>query len=95
MKPASGVAAGFKWGLQRNAESRLDSTHRQISVLGQQLKAAQAERDELDAKLPRGGGPLVARLQAAEKQLAQLEALVPLACREVEDPAAGPGGGSG
>ena len=43
-----------------------------------QIKQAKQDRDELDGQLPRGGGPLVARLQTAEKELARLEELLPL-----------------
>ena len=35
----------------------------------------------MDAQLPRGGGPMVSRLQAAEQNLASLEELVPLETR--------------
>ncbi len=37
-----------------------------------------SDRDALDAQLPRGGGPIAVRLQAAEKELAALEELTPL-----------------
>jgi uncharacterized protein YhaN len=88
---AAGAAAGAKFGLEQAAAKRLDSCHAQIDMLAQQVESARAERDELDALLPRGGGPLVSRMQAAEKELARLEALLPLesqrqeAQREAED----------
>lgn len=76
---AAAAAAGWiKFAMERGAEGRLDQCHEQISLLGRQVEQARAERDELDARLPRGGGPLVARLQAAEKSLARLEDLLPL-----------------
>lgn len=76
---AAAAAAGMmKFSMERAAAGRLDRCQDQISLLGDQLAAARAERDELDAALPRGGGPLVARLQAAEQALARLEELLPL-----------------
>jgi uncharacterized protein YhaN len=64
--------------MERAAERRLDRCHGQIDLLARQADEARSERDTLDARLPRGGGPLVARLQAAEKSLARLEDLLPL-----------------
>jgi len=75
---AMGGAWAAKFWLERSGETRLDKTHQQLSLLADQLKQAQEERDELDELLPRGGGPLVSRLQAAEKSLARLEEIVPL-----------------
>jgi uncharacterized protein YhaN len=73
------AAAGLtKFGLERSAAKRLDACHQQIHLLGQQMKQAKQDRDELDEQLPKGGGPLVARLQTAEKELARLEELLPL-----------------
>jgi uncharacterized protein YhaN len=75
---AMGFAWGIKFALERSGESRLDKCHQQLSLLSEQIKQALDERDELDELLPRGGGPLISRLQAAEKSLARLEELVPL-----------------
>jgi len=74
---AAGAAAAMKFGLERNVSSQLDACHQQLQALNEQMKQARTERDALDQKLPRGGGPLVARLQAAEKALSKLEELVP------------------
>ncbi|HEY2148231.1 MAG TPA: hypothetical protein VGH32_09860, partial [Pirellulales bacterium] len=41
-------------------------------------KQALQERDSLDEQLPKGGGNLTSRLQAAEANLAKLDALMPL-----------------
>jgi uncharacterized protein YhaN len=88
---AAVAAGGIKFGMDRNATNQLDSCHGQMHLLAQQIQQAKADRDELDAKLPRGGGPLVARLQTAEKALARLEGLLPLesqrdsAKREVDE----------
>jgi uncharacterized protein YhaN len=75
---AAGAAGLMKFWMEWNAEGRVDKCHQQLGVLAQQVKQAKEERDELDERLPRGGGPLVARLQAAEKSLAKLEELLPL-----------------
>ncbi len=75
---AAGIAALMKFGMERSAEGRVDKCHQQLNLLGQQIKQAKEDRDDLDELLPRGGGPLVARLQSAEKSLAKLEELLPL-----------------
>ncbi len=74
----SGAAVAFKVGLERFSGKQIDEGQAQLTQIEQQIEKVQAERDELDKKLPRGGGPLVARLQAAEKELARLEELMPL-----------------
>jgi uncharacterized protein YhaN len=74
----AGVAGGAKLALERRAVGQLDTSRQQSQSLSQQIKQAKAQRDELDAQLPRGGGPLVSRLQTAEKELVSLEALLPL-----------------
>src|SRR5207248_1671010 len=62
---------------ERQADRALQQNHEQLNTVELQLKQSQEERDELDKKLPRGGGPLATRLQAAEKTLAALEAHQP------------------
>ena len=52
-----------------------------MRLLETQIKQGQDERAVLDDQLPRGGGPMVARLAAAEKELADLEELAPLDSR--------------
>ena len=42
-------------------------------MLQLQVKQATEDREVLDGQLPRGGGPIAARLAAAEKDLASLE----------------------
>lgn len=86
---AAGAAGAIKFGMEQSASSQLDTCHQQISSLKEQAKEARAERDLLDQRLPKGGGPLVARLQTAEKALARLEELLPLdAQREAAERAA-------
>ncbi len=75
---AAGVAAVIKIGMERFSALQLDACQQQTQQLAQQIKQATTEREELDARLPRAGGPLVTRLQSAEKELARLEELLPL-----------------
>ncbi|HEY1786255.1 MAG TPA: AAA family ATPase, partial [Pirellulales bacterium] len=73
------VASGlFKFGLEKFSSKQIDDGQTQLAQIEQQIEKVHVERDELDKKLPRGGGPLVARLQAAEKELTRLEELMPL-----------------
>jgi uncharacterized protein YhaN len=75
-------AAGFgKVLLERSNANQLEACQRQIVMLQAQIKQAEEERDALDAQLPQGGGPIAVRLQAAEKELAALEELVPMRSR--------------
>lgn len=75
---AFGTAAVAKWLLERAAAHQLESCRKQLTMLEAQTKQAQQERDTLDEQLPKGGGNLTARLQAAEADLARLETLTPL-----------------
>ncbi len=75
---AFGTAAAAKWLLEKAAARQLESCRKQLTLLETQSKQAQQERDTLDEQLPKGGGSLTARLQAAEADLAKLEALMPL-----------------
>ncbi len=93
---AAAIAGLTKFFMERSAEGRVDRCHQQLSLLSQQIEQAKAERDELDARLPRGGGPLAVRLQTAEKWLAELEELLPLeSARESADGGAASGAGPG
>lgn len=67
--------------LERTNAGRLDATQRQLALVEGQLRQLEEERDDLDGRLPRGGGPLAVRLDTAEKDLAALESLVPLESR--------------
>lgn len=64
--------------LDRQADEAAAGSNRQIEQLRHQMAEARRERDELDAKLPPGGGALDARLREAEAELRELEKLVPL-----------------
>ncbi len=63
---------------ERSLAVRLESCEQQLEMLETQLQQTQEERDQLDQLLPKGGGPIVSRLDAAEQDLAALEELVPL-----------------
>lgn len=71
-----GTAAASKFMLERSAAEQLEVSHSQSAALATQIKQAKEERAALDAQLPRGAGPWLVRLQAAEKELAQLEELM-------------------
>ncbi len=75
---AAASAALVKVSMEHSASRKLDSCQSQIQLLGQQMEQVKSERDDLDAQLPRGGGPLVARLKTAEEALARLEGLLPM-----------------
>ncbi len=76
---AGSGAAGFgKVILEHSNVRRLEVCQKQINMLGLQIEQAKQERDTLDQQLPRGGGPIAGRLEAAEKELAALEELGPL-----------------
>lgn len=75
-----GLGGSIVWKLdwERNAERQLQSSERQLELLDTQIAETRAERDEIDAQLPPGGGPLDARLAQAERQLQHLEQLAPM-----------------
>ncbi len=67
-----------RYWLQRTNDDQLDACQNQLQLLQKQIRQSSDERASLDAHLPRGGGPMVSRLAAAEKELASLEDLAPL-----------------
>jgi uncharacterized protein YhaN len=69
-------AAGGKFLIDRSATGQLEACQKQAAILSSQIQQAKDERESLDAELPRGGGPLLTRLQTAEKELATLEELL-------------------
>jgi len=73
-----GLAVGGKYVLELSAGHRQNDCQRELGRLRQQLNEAMEQRDQLDALIPDGGGPLPLRLSAAEKRLEQLEELLPL-----------------
>lgn len=75
------AAVGLKIAIERRNKRGLETCRQQLTTLQSQQQAAEQERDELDRELPAGGGPLHARLQAAQKQLAELEGHLPAIAR--------------
>ena len=75
---AAGGAAVTKFAVERAFAARSDACLAQLDTLAGQLEDARDECAELDETLPSGGGPLITRLQAAEKELAAVDALAPL-----------------
>ncbi len=75
------ISAGVGWAMtyasHHMAGQQFEDCTTRLDQLKEQQAAAEKERDELDKQLPKGGGPLVARLQAAEAEQARLEELVP------------------
>lgn len=74
-------AGGAKYLIEHTNHRKLERCENQLSVLSLQIKQNKEERAEIDRSLPTGTGPLTVRLQAAEAELAQLEALIPLNAR--------------
>lgn len=67
--------------LERSASRELDDCVRQLEKVKKQIRTLKEERDELDEQLPAGGGPLDARVTAAEEYVKRLEELTPLDAR--------------
>ena len=80
---AIGIAVAIlsKRMLERSNQQQSEACQKQLELLLSQAEQAEADRRRLDAQLPRGGGTPAVRLQAAEKELAGLEALSPLDAR--------------
>lgn len=80
---AIGLVGGMGGGvlrivIERANTRRMDNCQQQISVLQLQVKQAKDERAALDQQLPRGGGPVISRLEAAEHELELLQELEPV-----------------
>lgn len=78
---AVGISGGAMIWMQRAARLRLEDCQKQIGMISLQMRQADEERELLDRQLPRGGGPFTVRLQEAERELAELEELVPIDAR--------------
>jgi len=74
----TGVSIALKLFLERANARRLEQCQDQLRAVRAQIKQTQEERESLDRQLPRAPGSLEDRLQAAERELAALEELVPL-----------------
>jgi len=73
-----GVAIVAKVFLEHSNARQLAACQQQLRMLRSQMQHLKEEREALDRQLPRGSSDLEARLQAAERELASLEELVPL-----------------
>jgi uncharacterized protein YhaN len=73
-----GIAAGTKWFLETQSRQSLDVCQEQLDLAKQQTKQATDEAAQIDRQLPSGGGTYAVRLQAAERELGELENLLPL-----------------
>ncbi len=75
---SSGIAIAVKFMLERNTSRELETCHRQIERVREQLEDARLENDELNRVMPLDIGQVHSRLNHAEQQLAELEELLPL-----------------
>jgi uncharacterized protein YhaN len=71
----------YRYTLLRANDQQLEEGQTQLALLQKQIKQTKDERAVLDDQLPQGGGPMAARLAAAERELAELENLAPLETR--------------
>jgi uncharacterized protein YhaN len=71
------LSAAWKMVLERTNQDELQAIERQIETLEDEIDQSVVQRDELDRELPTGGGTFSTRLDAAEKQLKELESLAP------------------
>jgi uncharacterized protein YhaN len=70
-----------KFVLEQSMNRELDQCLRDLDRVKKQLRELRDEREELDRQLPSGGGPLDARVAAAEEYVKRLETLTPLDAR--------------
>jgi DNA repair exonuclease SbcCD ATPase subunit len=75
------IAVVTKLLLEKSMGRELDGCVRQLEKVKKQLRSLAEERDALDQRLPAGGGPLDARVAAAEQYVKRLEELTPLETR--------------
>lgn len=68
----------FKFFTEDAAADKLEACQRQMESLARQREEAERDKEVLDAELPMTDGSVVLRLQAAEKHLAELEAVLPV-----------------
>jgi hypothetical protein len=74
----AGGSAITKLFLERRTDEDLSDNTRHREQVRTQLADIKKERDEIDAELPPGGGPLDARLREAESELREIERLMPV-----------------
>ncbi len=71
---------GLMWSnvLDRSTVSDLEGVEDQIEAIRKEIRKTEADRDEVERRLPRHTGPLETRLQEAENEIASLEGLLPI-----------------
>jgi uncharacterized protein YhaN len=74
----TGSAVAAKFTMERSMAQQLDAARKQLELVDSQTAAASRQADELDAALSKSSLSLVARLEAAQRELAELEKLLPL-----------------
>lgn len=68
----------YKLNHEREAQKQLSGITKQLELAQKQVDQVKQQRDEIDRELPPGGGPMDVRLQAAERELGEMEELMPL-----------------
>lgn len=66
-------AGGTKIMRDLTTNEQLESLRAQARSAESQLHELESERDDLDARLPPGAGPMLTRLQQAERELSEME----------------------
>ncbi|MCR9291534.1 MAG: AAA family ATPase [bacterium] len=71
---------GLMWSnaLDRTTVSELDDVEDQIEALRKEIRKTEAERDDLERRLPPYTGSLESRLKEAEQEIHELESLLPI-----------------
>ncbi|GIW98184.1 MAG: hypothetical protein KatS3mg111_1517 [Pirellulaceae bacterium] len=71
---------GLMWTnvLDRNTVSELDEAEEKIEAIRKEIRKLEAERDELERRLPAYQGSPESRLREAEKEVKELESLLPV-----------------
>lgn len=72
------LASVWKSVLERSSADQLETCLKRRTSLEGQIDEARHERDELESQLPAGHGPFSQRLTTAEKELKELQTMVPL-----------------
>jgi uncharacterized protein YhaN len=74
----------FKYFVEDSAADRLDACHKQLELVGKQIREAQDEIEQLDRELPLAEGSVAMRLDHAERHLAELERMLPVESKRRE-----------
>jgi uncharacterized protein YhaN len=74
----------LKYFVEDSAADRLDACHKQLDLVGDQIREAQDEMQQLDRELPITEGSVAMRLEHAERHLAELERMLPVESKRRE-----------